>query len=184
VTTPTQSPSHSGLPEGGPSGPHEPREGGLSKGVQLSVAAVLVAALLGWYGYTNLGEGTSFTYYHTLDELIAAGVAPGSNGLRVHGFVSTESIQRDLEGRRVRFVVQNDPPHRSPGAGGDRLTVVYNSLETPDLFKDGAEVVVEGRLEGSDAGTVFVADNVMAKCPSKFQAEVAGGASPPDAQAL
>jgi cytochrome c-type biogenesis protein CcmE len=36
------------------------------------------------------------------------------------------------------------------------------------MFKDGAEVVVEGRLDGN---AVFVADNVMAKCPSKFQAK-------------
>ncbi len=44
--------------------------------------------------------------------------------------------------------------------------MVYASLETPDLFKDGAEVVVEGTL----AGSTFHADKVMAKCPSKFEA--------------
>jgi cytochrome c-type biogenesis protein CcmE len=32
-------------------------------------------------------------------------------------------------------------------------------------------VVVEGRLQGRGADAVFVADNVMAKCPSKFQAQ-------------
>ena len=45
--------------------------------------------------------------------------------------------------------------------------MVFSSLETPDLFKDGAEVVVEGRL--SETGEVFHADKVMAKCPSKFE---------------
>ena len=49
--------------------------------------------------------------------------------------------------------------------------MVYASLETPDLFKDGAEVVVEGRL--GDDGT-FLASNVMAKCPSKFEGEDPG----------
>ena len=52
--------------------------------------------------------------------------------------------------------------------------VLYGTLETPDLFKDGAEVVVEGHLEQHPGGTVLVADNVMAKCPSKFQAEAEG----------
>jgi cytochrome c-type biogenesis protein CcmE len=42
------------------------------------------------------------------------------------------------------------------------------------MFKDGAEVVVEGRL---DAQSVFLADNVMAKCPSKFEAKAAERAS-------
>jgi cytochrome c-type biogenesis protein CcmE len=42
------------------------------------------------------------------------------------------------------------------------------------MFKDGAEVVVEGRVQ-PDA--VFLADNVMAKCPSKFEAQAAEKAS-------
>ena len=33
---------------------------------------------------------------------------------RVHGYVTNASIERDVEGRRVRFAVQNTPPH----AGG------------------------------------------------------------------
>ncbi len=72
--------------------------------------------------------------------------------------------------------MQNDPPHAASSAPGSdvRLAVVYRSLETPDLFKDGAEVVVEGRLQGRGGDAVFVADNVMAKCPSKFQAETLG----------
>ncbi len=148
-------------------------QSGLSKGAQLTLGALLVAGLLAWYGYTNLGEGSSFTYYQTLDEFAAADVAAGGQALRVHGYVAMESIERDLEGRQVRFVVQNDPPHAAATTSESRLAVVYQSLETPDLFKDGAEVVVEGRLQqaGADRGTVFVADNVMAKCPSKFQAE-------------
>ena len=51
--------------------------------------------------------------------------------------------------------------------------MVFASLETPDLFKDGAEVVVEGRLVANGAGRHFEADKLMAKCPSKFEAEAA-----------
>jgi cytochrome c-type biogenesis protein CcmE len=50
------------------------------------------------------------------------------------------------------------------------LEVVLASLETPDLFKDGAEVVVEGHMVASDGGPVFEADKILAKCPSKFEA--------------
>ena len=154
-------------------GPQEPT--GLAKGVQIAIGAIAVAGLLGWYSYTNLGEGSSFTYYQTLEEFRAAAPPAGAAGLRVHGYVATASIERDLGAREVRFEVQNDPPHAAPGNSGDtRLTVIYRSLETPDLFKDGAEVVVEGRLEGAPGETIFVADNVMAKCPSKFQAEPTG----------
>ena len=133
--------------------------------------------LLGWYGYTNLAGEATYRYYQTLAELRSAGAPPPGQSLRVHGYVASDSIRRDLESRQVHFQVQNDPPHAaispSPGAD-DALVVVYQGLETPDLFKDGAEVVVEGHLEGLGSDAIFVADNVLAKCPSKFEAKLEG----------
>ena len=58
------------------------------------------------------------------------------------------------------------------------LEVLYLSLETPDLFRDGAEVVIEGRIEHQQNRTLFLADNLLAKCPSKYEA--AAEASSPD----
>jgi cytochrome c-type biogenesis protein CcmE len=63
--------------------------------------------------------------------------------------------------------VQERAPHGG-GSPDGALVVEYASLETPDLFKDGAEVVVEGKLTA--AGT-FHATNLLAKCPSKFEAK-------------
>jgi cytochrome c-type biogenesis protein CcmE len=139
----------------------------MSKGLQIAVGAALVAALLGWYGVSQVGEG-GFVYYQTLGEFRAAG-EPGQPA-RVHGFVVPGSIERDVEGKQVSFRVQETAPHAGGSAEG-ALPVVYASLETPDLFKDGAEVVVEGRLSGP-AGT-FHATNVLAKCPSKFEGQQA-----------
>jgi cytochrome c-type biogenesis protein CcmE len=139
----------------------------MSKGLQIAVGAALVAVLLGWYGVSQVGEG-GFVYYQTLGEFRAAG-EPGQ-AARVHGFVVPGSIERDVEGKRVHFRVQETAPHAGGSAEG-ALPVIYASLETPDLFKDGAEVVVEGRLEGP-AGT-FHATNVLAKCPSKFEGQQA-----------
>ena len=86
----------------------------------------------------------------------------------MHGFVAPGSIERDVAARVVRFRVQNDPPHAG-GSAANSLAVVYASLEVPDLFKDGAEVVVEGE-PGAGA---FHATNVLAKCPSKFEGQQA-----------
>lgn len=143
----------------------------MSKGVQLTVGATLVAGLLAWYGVTNLGASSSFVYYKTVEEFMAAADVEGRS-LRVHGYVSNDSIDRDLAARRVHFQVQSTPPHAG-GAVGSTLAVVYGNLDTPDLFRDGAEVVVEGTLEGRGNQAVFVADNVLAKCPSKFEAKAA-----------
>jgi len=149
----------------------------MSKGGQIAIGALLIAGLIGWYGYTNVGEA-SFQYYETLDEFRNHAASSVGRSLRVHGYVVNDSIERDLEGRQVRFAVQNDPPHAG-GPVGQTLPVVFMSLETPDLFKDGAEVVIEGEVRplvgagGADGTLVFQAANVMAKCPSKFQAEAA-----------
>ncbi len=142
----------------------------MTKGVQIAIGAAAIALLLGWYGMGQLNEGISFQYFQNLNEFSSNAPEMVGRTARVHGYVAAESIERDLQGQQVRFSVQNDPPH-AKGPIGDTLTVVYGSLETPDLFKDGAEVVVEGQLVMAGGQPVFEATNVMAKCPSKFQAK-------------
>lgn len=137
----------------------------MSKGIQIAIGAAVVALLLGWLGWSQVREG-SFVYFQSLEEFRAS-AEPGA-AVRVHGYVAEGSIERDVAARAVRFRVQSQPPHASEGAPGATLPVLYGDLETPDLFQDGAEVVVEGRLAAGDG--VFRATKVLAKCPSKFQA--------------
>lgn len=154
----------------------------MSKGVQLAGGATAIALLLGGYAWTQLETGAAFNYYQSLEEFQRSAVS--GEHARVHGYVAFGSIARDVAAREVRFAVQNDPPHAG-GEPGTLLPVVFTSLETPDLFKDGAEVVVEGRLLASPGGTRFHADKVMAKCPSKFEGmDPAAPADPTRAAAL
>ena len=138
----------------------------MSKGLQIAAGATLVAVLVGWYAVSNLEGGASFAYFQHLAEFQSRAGELAGRDARVHGYVAPGSIERDVPARQVRFRVVNDPPHAG-GPPGAPLEVVFASLETPDLFKDGAEVVVEGRL--ASAGGVFHADKVLAKCPSKFE---------------
>ncbi len=148
----------------------------MSKGVQIAIGATAIAALFGWYGATTLEANASFTYYESLDEFQSAGSKMDGAHARVHGYVANESIRRDVAAQDVWFEVQNDPPHAG-GAPGRTLEVVLASLETPDLFKDGAEVVLEGKLVSSDSRLTFEADKIMAKCPSKFEAKATESAA-------
>ena len=102
-------------------------------------------------------------YYQNLQEFSSEG-KPGESA-RVHGYVAKGSIRRLVSDKQVLFQVQNDPVQPDIAAG-EVLDVLYASLETPDLFKDGAEVVVEGVLNREG---IFIARNVLAKCPSKFE---------------
>jgi len=141
----------------------------MSKGAQIAVGGILVAILLGWFGMSQLEEG-ALVYYKSLEELRAA--SETSSAARVHGFVVEGSIERDLSAKVVRFQVRSTPAD-SAGSAENALPVIYGSLETPDLFMDGAEVVVEGRLAGS-GHDAFEASRILAKCPSKFEAKASG----------
>jgi len=143
----------------------------MSKGVQIAIGATAIALLLGWWGTSQMDAGLSFQYFQDLDAFHRSAHEMVGRSARVHGYVANSSIERDVEGQRVHFAVQNTPPHAG-GPVGETLSVIYNSLETPDLFRDGAEVVVEGQLVMARGGQVFEANNVLAKCPSKFEAQM------------
>src|SRR5258705_1347316 len=139
----------------------------MSKGFQVAAGATLIALLLGWYAATNLEEGASFAYYQTLEEFVGSPDASSGRHARVHGYVSMGSIERDVAAKSVRFAVQNQPPHAGGSAAG-ALPVLFASLETPDLFKEGAEVVIEGRLSQDAAGARLHARKGFAKGPPQI----------------
>ena len=138
----------------------------MTKGVQIAIGATAIALLFGWYGVTNLNTDASFAYFKSVEDFQSDPNARDGTPSRIHGYVAADSIRRNVDAMQVRFRVQNTPAHAG-AATGRPLDVVLNSLETPDLFKDGAEVVIEGHL--ANAGTVFEANKIMAKCPSKFE---------------
>ena len=138
----------------------------MSKGVQIAGGATLIALLLSWYAWGQLEPEAAFTYYQSLSEFRQA--ASHGEHARVHGYVVEGTISRDVAAKQVRFVVQETPPHAG-GPAGNTLDVIFASLETPDMFKGGAEVVVEGRLVAAGSHAHFEADKLLAKCPSKFE---------------
>jgi len=115
---------------------------------------VIVATLvtLAYVGYTQ-----SKTYYHTISELGSLKGASLEQHMRVSGNVRKGSIARLSD--RIDFVLEEQ---------GKSLPVSYVGRDPlPDTFKDGAQALAEGKL-GSDGH--FVADQIQAKCASKYQA--------------
>jgi cytochrome c-type biogenesis protein CcmE len=118
--------------------------------------AIVVLVILGAVGYLVYNGLRTNVYYQTVSELQASG---GENGrqVRLAGTVVEGSIVREEGSNTVRFNVADT---------GGNLPVVYNGV-VPDIFAPGIEVVVEGKYR-PDTG--FVADTMLAKCPSKFDA--------------
>ncbi len=136
----------------------------MTKGVQITLAAFSVCAGLALVlTLVSSGEGT-FRYYSDVGSFTNAPSAETTNQpAHVHGFVVSGSIAKNLPAGHVDFEVADS-------AGQNVLSVRYLGIDVPDLFKDGAEVVVEGRY---DSGT-FLAERVMAKCPSKYETKPPG----------
>jgi cytochrome c-type biogenesis protein CcmE len=88
---------------------------------------------------------------------VAAGQVPVGERFRLGGMVTQGTVQRAPGSLEVRFVV-TDFAHDVP--------VSYSGV-LPDLFREGAGVVAQGRLRSD--GT-FVADEVLAKHDEKYMA--------------
>jgi cytochrome c-type biogenesis protein CcmE len=138
----------------------------MSKGAQIAIAVLSVCAALGWMMAS--GEG-SFQYFSHVSQLSPTD-RDRPSGLRVHGYVVEGTIERDVEAGHIDFTIHDrasagDTPYREVSDQPALLQVRYNGIDVPDLFRDGAEVVIEGGF----ANGAFVASRIMAKCPSKYE---------------
>jgi cytochrome c-type biogenesis protein CcmE len=125
-------------------------------------SVVLLTAFLGLM-WTTLSEGTE--YYKHVDEVMASPEQWYGKKLQLHGHVVDGSIMRRRDTLEYRFQVENN---------GHVVNASYTGV-VPDTFKDGSEVVVKGKL---GAGGFTVEPNgVMAKCPSKYEAQSGPGKS-------
>lgn len=119
----------------------------------------IILAVLTWLGVSGYEESKS--YYFTLAELRAQKEDAYSMRLRVAGNVLPGSIHRQ-EGRVLFTLYQEDR----------RLAVAYTGTEPlPDTLVDDSEAVVTGRYTREN---VFEAQQVQAKCASKYEALPAG----------
>ena len=121
-------------------------------GIGITIIMITLSSLA-WMGMKE-----SKTYYHTVAELSTLGSSELRQRIRVGGDIVTGSIQY-LPGR-VDFVLKE---------GNESVSVSYIGTDPlPDTFKDGAQCLVEGHMMPDDH---FKAEQVQAKCASKYEAE-------------
>jgi cytochrome c-type biogenesis protein CcmE len=113
---------------------------------------VVTLCMLAYVGFTQ-----SKTYYHTIAEVGTLQPSALHQRMRISGNVRSGSIaHRD---GRVDFVLEEE---------NKTLPVSYIGRDPlPDTFKDGAQALVEGQIKPDGS---FVAEQVQAKCASKYQA--------------
>lgn len=131
---------------------------GIGTLVKVLLSVAILAGVVGFFRYTARGHTS---HYKMVDEVMVAYGSWVGKPMKVHGFVEPGSIdERVVDQEMVRsFVLEHK---------GQRIAV-RNKGPKPDSFKDRSEVVAEGKIIEENGVPVLIADNLMAKCPSKYE---------------
>ena len=123
-------------------------------------------------------------YFLTVDELKAKNATLTGQNVRISGAVVGDTIQYDANTLTLTFDVAQVPGDQKEvdAEGGlaavlhaavvdpnrARLKITYSGPK-PDLLKDEAQAIMTGHL---DSNGVFHADELLLKCPTKYQEAV------------
>jgi len=120
-------------------------------------AAILVGAVCLLFFLTMKSD---VQFYKNVDEVMVSPTQWYGKPLQLHGVAA--DVMTNPKTLDYSFQLKT---------GAYAVNAVYRGV-VPDTFKDGAEVVLTGRLDHDG----FHANAITAKCPSKYQAAGAAGA--------
>ncbi len=123
--------------------------------VKYLVGLLLIFGVIGYLIF--FGISSTQQYYLTPSELFGKGQAMIGQGNRIGGSLVANSIHQDIKANKISFSITD---------GKTNLPVSYDGV-VPDTFPKATQVIVEGKL---NANGTFVASDVLAKCPSKYDA--------------
>jgi cytochrome c-type biogenesis protein CcmE len=146
------------------------------------VAGLLIVAAVAYLIVTS--TGSTARYFLTIDELRAMGQDADGRPVTISGAVLGDTIEYDPSQPRVTFTIVQVPgdPKEVERAGGlanvlrdavtspeaPRIEVVYEDVK-PDLLQHESQAIVRGELAPDGR---FYADEVLLKCPTKYQESV------------
>jgi len=122
--------------------------------LKLLIAIGILTLAIGYLVFSSVQSSSA--YYMTIGELDTAGPELRDKKVRVVGTLVGESVQWDARQLKLDFEIGDD---------SGRLSVTYRGAQ-PDMFKEGAETIVEGKYVNG----LFEATGLFLKCPSKYEA--------------
>jgi cytochrome c-type biogenesis protein CcmE len=135
----------------------------MNRHLKFGIGAALLVGAVAYLMYTGVQQTS--VYYLTIDEFLARRPALADEGVRVAGRVQQGSVERRMtpRGEELRFRLAD---FKGEGTPTDSVPVFFVGV-TPDMFKDGSDVIIEGTYRD---GTLM-AQTVMTSCPSKYEAQ-------------
>jgi cytochrome c-type biogenesis protein CcmE len=133
-----------------------------SAALKILATVVVIGGAIAVLLTASISKGAE--YYKFVDEVMSNTDSFRGKKLQVHGVVADGSIEQMRGTLMYRFKIKSRPDR--PAAN---IVANYEGL-VPDTFKSGAEVIVRGTLTADNQISV-VPDGIMAKCPSKYNAD-------------
>ncbi|MFQ5901367.1 MAG: cytochrome c maturation protein CcmE, partial [Thermodesulfobacteriota bacterium] len=113
---------------------------------------------MGYLIYQGIQSGGM--YYLTVSEFLSQKGEFVDGKVRVNGSIVPGSVIFDSQSLRLDFVLKDTE-------SSDKLKIVYRGAP-PDLIEDeGVTLVAEGFYNSQE--DIFAADNLLVKCPSKYE---------------
>jgi len=119
------------------------------------IAIIIIAGAISYLVFSGVKD--TMVYYLTIDELQAKVPDVYGERVRVAGTVVPGTIEKDNNGE-IKFKITD---------GTNTINVNYSGI-IPDIFADDVEAVVEGNYTQQN---VFIADILLAKCPTKYESD-------------
>ena len=119
------------------------------------IAILIIAGAIGYLVFSGVKD--TMVYYLTIEELQAKVPEVYGERVRVSGTVVPGTIVKENNGD-IKFKITD---------GTNIIDVDYSGI-IPDIFADEVEAVVEGNYTQQN---VFIADVLLAKCPTKYESD-------------
>jgi len=162
-----------------------PKSGGR---VKFIIGGVLIIAAIAYLIISSTRANAQ--YFFTIDELQSRGQSIVDQNVRISGAVIGDSIQYDPQSLTLSFTIANVPADNKQieAQGGlaavlhaavtdssrSRMQVVYQGPK-PDLLRDEAQAIMTGHVS---VDNVFHADELLLKCPTKYEEAVPSQVAP------
>jgi cytochrome c-type biogenesis protein CcmE len=157
--------------------------------VKFIIGGLFILAAVAYLIFSSTKANAEF--FMTVDELRASGNQNVDRNLRISGAVVGSTIEYDPQTMNLSFDIAQIPGDNATieAQGGlsyvlheavtdparARLKVIYQGAK-PDLLRDEAQAIITGHL-GEDG--VFYADELLLKCPTKYEQAVPNQAVTP-----
>jgi len=148
------------------------------------IGGLLILGAVGYLLFSSTMSGARF--FITVDDIVTDPAYVGET-VRLSGAVVGESIEYDSENLTLAFTISHIPTEFDDLATAlhesvsdptqSRIPVFMEDEVKPDLLQHEAQAIMTGTL-GADG--VFYADELLLKCPSRFEENLPEGVTHPE----